>query len=157
MAEFHSFYCWVIFHYIHIHSYVDGHLGCFHILPAVHNATVNNGVHVSFQISVSSLPPSLPSSASLESFFTSLSFFHPFFLFDIYPEAGSCDSCIFVFFWGCSILFFHNDLPIYISTNSIQGFCFLQSLPTFVMYRLFDDGPSDMCAVIPHYGWFTFL
>ena len=155
MAEFHSFYCWVIFHCIHIHSYVDRHLGCFLILPLVHNATVNNGVHVSFQISVCPLPPSLLSSASL----VSLSPFLPFilFFFLIYTQKLGHVIVIFVFFWGHSIFFFRNDLPIYISTSSVQGFCFLQSLPTFVMYRLFDDGPSDMCAVIPHYGWFAFL
>ena len=37
-----------------IHSSVDGCLGCFHVLPIVNGAAVNNGIHVSFSTLVSS-------------------------------------------------------------------------------------------------------
>ena len=37
-----------------IPSSVDGQLGCFHVLAVVNSAAVNNGIHVSLSILVSS-------------------------------------------------------------------------------------------------------
>ena len=37
-----------------MHSIINGHLGCFHVLNIVNSAAVNNGIHVSFSILVSS-------------------------------------------------------------------------------------------------------
>ena len=43
-----------MYHSFLIHSSVDGHLGCFHVLTIVNSAAVNIGIHVSFSILVSS-------------------------------------------------------------------------------------------------------
>ena len=44
------FHCMYIYHIV-IHSCVNGHLGCFHILATVNSASINTGVPVSFKVS----------------------------------------------------------------------------------------------------------
>jgi len=46
MAELYSIV--YMYHIFLIHSSVNGHLGCFHVLDIVTSAAVNIGVHVSF-------------------------------------------------------------------------------------------------------------
>ena len=41
-------------HNFFIHSSVDGHLVCFHVLAVVNSAAVNDGIHVSLSGLVSS-------------------------------------------------------------------------------------------------------
>ena len=43
-----------MYHSFYIRSSVDGYLGCFHVLAIVNIAAVNNGMHVSFSVLVSS-------------------------------------------------------------------------------------------------------
>ena len=43
-----------MYHNFFIHSSVNGHLGCFDVLVIVNSVAVNNGIHVSFSILVSS-------------------------------------------------------------------------------------------------------
>ena len=39
-----------MYHIFFIYSSVDGHLGCFHVLPTVNSAAVNPGMHIFFEL-----------------------------------------------------------------------------------------------------------
>ena len=38
-----------MYHNFFIHSSLNGHLGCFHVLAVVNSAAMNNGIHMFFQ------------------------------------------------------------------------------------------------------------
>ena len=44
-----------MYHSFLIHSFADGHLGCFHVLAITHSAAMNIGVHMSLSDLVSSV------------------------------------------------------------------------------------------------------
>ena len=62
-----------MFHSCFIHSSVDGHLGCFHVLALVNSAVMKTGVHVFLPILVFLV--CMPSSGIAGSYGSSISSF----------------------------------------------------------------------------------
>ena len=48
---------------------------------------------------------------------------------------------------------FQGAVPVYLPTNSAQGFPFSTSLPTLVISCPFDDGHSEWCEVVCQCGF----
>ena len=138
--NFFLFFGKVAFHYIHthththtphsffIHSSVEGHFSCFHILAIVNNVAIHIGVPVSFQISVSVYFGHIPR-----------------------VELLNHVAVLFMGFWGPSILFSTVAVPIYIPTTSVEDslsphFCQCLLIVFFLI--------SSQCD---RYGWYLMV
>ena len=102
MAE--QYFVAYMYHIFLIHSSVNGHLNCFHVLATVNCAAMNIGAYVSFQKLCFSL--------------------------DICPGVGLLNYMVYLCLvsYGTSILFFIVVVPIYIPSNSVGEFSSLHTL-----------------------------
>jgi len=112
-----------LYHNFFIHSSVDGHLACLHVLATVNSDAINDGIHVPLSVLISSgyMPrDGIPR-------------FYGGFIPTLYRNLN------IIFHSGCINLHSHQQCKS-VPTPS----------PAFIVCRLFRNGHSDLCEVISH-------